>query len=41
LRYGDSLTATTTTRVYVLAGSTRQIADVNGNLVQPAGFDPQ
>lgn len=41
LRAGDSLTATTTTSVFILAGSTRQIADVNGNLVQPAGFNPQ
>ena len=41
LNAGESLTATTTTTVFILAGSSRQVADVNGTLVQPVGFTPQ
>lgn len=41
LNSGESLTATTTTSVFILAGSSRQVADINGTLVQPVGFTPQ
>lgn len=40
LAAGESLTATSNTPVVSLAGSTRQIADVNGNLVNPSGYNP-
>ena len=40
LRAGDSVTVTTSARAAFL-GSTRQIADINGTLVQPSGFTPQ
>lgn len=40
LRAGDSVTLTTTSRSAFI-GSTRQIADINGVLVQPSGFTPQ
>jgi hypothetical protein len=35
LQAGDSLTATSNDARSILAGSTRQIADINGNLVNP------
>ncbi len=35
---GESLTATTTNAQCIWAGSTRQIADKQGNLVNPVGF---
>lgn len=35
---GDSLSATTTSANAFLRGSTRQVADLNGNIVNPAGF---
>ncbi len=38
---GESLKAATSRSAFVLAGSTRQIADINGVLVNPAGFTPQ
>lgn len=38
LTSGDSLTAVSTATPVNLAGSTRQIADINGNLVNPSGF---
>lgn len=41
LRSGDSLSATSTNTFATFAGSVRQIADVNGNLVNPSGFTPQ
>ena len=41
LRAGDSLKATASTAACRLDGSTRQIADVNGVLVNPVGFNPQ
>lgn len=41
LRTGDSLTATSSNTLAIYAGSSRQIADVNGNLVNPIGFTPQ
>lgn len=41
LRSGDSLTASSTSSRASVIGSTRQIADVNGNLVNPVGFTPQ
>lgn len=41
LRSGDSITATTDSSNNSLNGSVRQIADVNGNLVNPSGFTPQ
>lgn len=40
LRAGDSLRATATNANCRLDGSTRQIADINGTLVQPVGFNP-
>lgn len=40
LTSGDSFTATATTTAG-LVGSTRQVADVNGNLVYPSGYTPQ
>ena len=40
LRAGDSCTVTAS-QLSEFAGSVRQIADVNGNLVNPAGFTPQ
>jgi len=40
LRTGDKLDVVTTSNSNVL-GSSRQIADVNGVLVQPSGFTPQ
>ena len=41
LRAGDSLKATTDYGRAELAGCTRQVADNNGTLVQPVGFNPQ
>ena len=41
LRSGDSVTVTSTTATGVAVGTSRQIADVNGNLVNPVGFSPQ
>lgn len=41
LSAGDSITATTTLTGCVLVGSSRQVADVNGNVVYPSGFTPQ
>ena len=41
LRAGDSVTATATTVRGWISGTTRQIADNNGTLVQPVGFNPQ
>ena len=38
LRSGDSLSATTTSSNVILFANYRQIADVNGNLVNPLGF---
>ena len=41
LRSGDSLSAISSSNKASIIGSTRQIADVNGNLVNPVGFTPQ
>jgi len=41
LRAGDSLTAYTVGTGKIMAVQYRQIADVNGNLVNPSGFNPQ
>lgn len=41
LRSGDSLTATSSNSLGLFSGSSRQIADVNGSLVNPIGFSPQ
>ena len=41
LRSGDSLTITSTSTCIYLNASVRQIADVNGTLVNPSGFTPQ
>jgi hypothetical protein len=41
LRAGDSISATTSTIYLVLDTSTRQVADINGNLVNPVGFTAQ
>lgn len=41
LRSGDSVSATTSNAAALLAGSTRQIANVTGDLVYPVGFTPQ
>lgn len=38
---GESLTATSSNVVVYLTGSTRQIATINGDLVNPSGFSPQ
>lgn len=38
---GISLTGQSSSTLVNLAGSTRQIADVNGNIVNPSGFTPQ
>ena len=40
LAAGDSLTATSDTVNGIINGSTRQVADINGTLVQPVGFTP-
>jgi len=41
LRSGDSLSAVSSSAVTRIAGSYRQVADVNGNAVNPVGFTPQ
>ena len=41
LAAGDSLTATTSSNQQSIQGSYRQIADINGALVNPSGFNPQ
>jgi len=41
LTAGDSVSVTSNAPEAFIAGSSRQIADVNGNLVYPAGFTPQ
>jgi len=41
LRSGDTLEGRTTNSGTLLAGSFRQIADVNGVLTNPSGFTPQ
>ena len=41
LAAGVSLTAQSSSTLVNLAGSTRQVADVNGTLVNPSGFTPQ
>lgn len=41
LAAGESLTGTTNSVANVLAGSTRQLADINGDIVYPSGFTPQ
>jgi hypothetical protein len=41
LRAGDTLTAVSGGAKVFVTGSARQLADVNGNLVQPSGFTPQ
>lgn len=41
LRSGDTLTAVSGASEGLIVGTSRQIADVNGNLVQPSGFTPQ
>jgi len=41
LRTGDSVSAVSADADNVIQGSSRQIADVNGTLVQPVGFTPQ
>jgi len=41
LRAGDSLSVDSNTLRGSFKGSVRQIADVNGNLVNPSGFTPQ
>jgi len=38
---GESLSGTCNTNDSFLVGSSRQIADINGTLVQPVGFTPQ
>ena len=38
---GESLQCTSTSNQQTCQGSTRQIADINGTLVQPSGFTPQ
>lgn len=41
LQTGESITATTSASSVFLSGSVRQIADVNGELQNPVGFNPQ
>lgn len=41
LRSGDSLISESTSTSATIGGSVRQVADVNGNLVNPVGFTPQ
>lgn len=41
LRAGDIMECLSTDSACKFVGSTRQVADVNGNLVSPNGFDPQ
>ena len=41
LRSGDSISAVSGDVNNYVNGSSRQIADVNGNLVNPVGFNPQ
>lgn len=41
LRSNDSLNIVTSDTEGIMRGSVRQIADVNGNLVEPSGFTPQ
>lgn len=41
LRPGDILEGITNNSAAKMVGSYRQVADVNGNLVSPSGFDPQ
>jgi len=41
LRAGDSLSTTSANNRGEINGSVRQIADINGTLVQPVGFTPQ
>ena len=41
LSAGDSMTAVSNSADNSLRGSTRQVADVNGNPVNPVGFTPQ
>jgi hypothetical protein len=38
---GDTLQAVTSSSDATMSGSVRQIADLNGNLVNPVGFTPQ
>lgn len=38
---GESMNIVSSAAAAIAAGSTRQIADVNGNLVNPSGFTPQ
>jgi len=41
LASGESLTASTSSNQQTLRGCYRQIADINGTLVNPSGFNPQ
>jgi hypothetical protein len=41
LRAGDSVSAISSNPNSVMSGSARQIADINGVLVNPSGFTPQ
>lgn len=41
LASGESITAVSSQTSGIIQGSSRQIADVNGNLVNPSGFTPQ
>lgn len=41
LRTGDSLTADSNSAAGIINGSVRQVADANGNIVNPAGFQFQ
>jgi hypothetical protein len=41
LAAGESLVCVSDNSLNVVSGSYRQIADVNGNLVNPSGFNPQ
>lgn len=41
VRPGDSITATASSTLARMDGSLRQVADINGNLINPSGFTSQ
>ena len=40
LRSGDSLRVTNASSSYDVRGTVQQVADINGNLINPVGFSP-
>ena len=41
LSSGDDISATSDSTNNSINGTARQVADVNGNLINPSGFNPQ